>query len=143
MTAPARPAPELPAPAPVLPALPDTERVTVRRWRPGDEELIAAIAAGSSLQTRYQRFFAGVPGVPVGYTASLAAAIEAGRGEAVLAMVADTPIGWAEYIASSTAPDEFHLGVCVTDAWQHHGVGRRLVVALAALTAVGASTAGT
>lgn len=86
-----------------------------------------------STRSLYYRFFAGTPELPRPLLRQLAT-LDHDQREAVVAVRGDQVIGLAQYVR---VPEARHaeLAVLVVDAWQHRGIGRRLVTRLATLAA--------
>jgi len=94
---------------------------------------IEAMAGSLSVRSLYHRFFAGTPALPRPLLRQLAT-LDHDQREAVVAVHDGQVIGLAQYVR---APDtrRAELAVLVVDAWQHRGVGRRMVSRLATLAA--------
>lgn len=111
-------------------AHPALGELVIRTLEPSDVELIEAMSADLSPRSLAQRFFAGTPRIPSGLLRQLGR-VDHDRLEAVVAVVGTRVIGLAEYVRTGPATAEF--AVMVADRWQHAGIGRRLVAALADL----------
>jgi GNAT superfamily N-acetyltransferase len=101
-------------------ASPAEDRVTVRPWRRGDEQLVRSAEARISPMSFYARFFMGGDRFPAHYVERLA------QNLTVVAVVGAAAVGWAE-IAPCDLPGTGELGVLVVDDWQHRRLGPRLV----------------
>jgi len=106
-----------------------SERVLIRPWQAGDFARLSAAAPGLSLRTLYLRFRAGMPGLPATYLRSTAQRWPA-RWDAVVALVGDELVGWAEFGRYPEDLDRADIGMCVVDAQQGRGIGSALAVAL-------------
>ncbi|MPY82986.1 MAG: GNAT family N-acetyltransferase [Actinophytocola sp.] len=91
------------------------------------------MAGSLSVRSLYHRFFVGTPALPRPLLRQLAT-LDHDQREAVVAVHDGQVIGLAQYVR---APDtrRAELAVLVVDAWQHRGVGRRMVSRLATLAA--------
>lgn len=94
---------------------------------------IEAMAGSLSPRSLYHRFFAGTPALPRPLLRQLAT-LDHDQRDAVVAVHDGQVVGLAQYVR---APDtrRAELAVLVVDAWQHRGVGRRMVSRLATLAA--------
>lgn len=113
----------------------DGTPVTLRAARASDGALIQDLVHGLSLESRYQRFFNPLHELPPAMldrfthntpteAMTLLAVIRRHGREVVIAM--------AQYVADAY-PDRCDFAVLVADAWQRHGLGKRLVQALVCL----------
>jgi ribosomal protein S18 acetylase RimI-like enzyme len=124
---------------PAWPAWPDG-RILIRQAGGGDLEGLRDFLSGLSAQTRYLRFFAGVP------ASAAMLRILAGQRPDADALVATRNgliIGHAMAVDTAGPPGAAatEIGVVVADAWQGRGVGSRLVRTLASrASARGATT---
>ncbi len=130
----AQPASTLPA-RPDLTAQPDQgdradqtgQRIQLRPAVPGDRLAVEQMFQRCSLPTRYRRFHAPVKAIPARYLA------EAVSGSpfhyALIAWHEDEAAPRAVALASCrlVAEGAAELGLLVEDAWQRHGLGRRLL----------------
>jgi GNAT superfamily N-acetyltransferase len=118
--------------APVARACPPPSgRVRLRELRAGETDVLDAVFAGLSPTSRYHRFHGPVPRLTPEVRERLAA-VDGRTHVAVAAFAPDgRPLGIARLIAAAGGPAE--LAVEVVDAWQHRGVGTRLVTAVVAL----------
>ncbi|MPY80661.1 MAG: GNAT family N-acetyltransferase [Actinophytocola sp.] len=108
-------------------------RPVVETLRPHHLPGVAAMAESLSTRSLYYRFFAGTPKVPPQLLRQLAT-LDHDQREAVVAVHRGRVIGLALYVR---LPDtrRADLAVLVVDAWQHRGIGRRMVSRLATLAA--------
>jgi ribosomal protein S18 acetylase RimI-like enzyme len=104
----------------------DPEPVVIRPPRDGDS--VGRFLAGLSMASRYDRFFFDVRHVSPELLATMAT-VAPGR-LVLLAVDGDTVAGHA--VATDLGGDTADIGVVVADAYQHRGIGRRLVRELAA-----------
>lgn len=104
--------------------------VRLRELGPGETDVLDAVLAGLSENSRYLRFHTGVPRLTARVRERLAA-VDGRSHVAVAAYAGAVPIGIARLIGIGGGRAE--LAVEVVDAWQRRGVGRRLVRAVAAL----------
>lgn len=111
----------------------------IRPIRPDDDERIRCFLAGLSLHTRTLRFFTGFGRPAASLVRALLAVDE--RRDALVATLDEEIIGHAMSYRGGAADVE--IAVVVTDRWQGHGLGPRLVGALLLRAAVrGATTVG-
>jgi ribosomal protein S18 acetylase RimI-like enzyme len=118
--------------APVLRPCPSPPGpVRVRELHAGETDVLDAVFAGLSPTSRYHRFHGPLPRLTPEVRERLAAVD--GRTHVAVAGVAPDgrPVGIARLMAVGGGPAE--LAVEVVDAWQHRGVGTRLVAAVVAL----------
>ncbi|MCW0214782.1 MAG: GNAT family N-acetyltransferase [Pseudonocardia sp.] len=99
----------------------------LRQLGPGEYDVLDAVTAGLSATSRYLRFHSGIPRLTP-QTRDLLAAVDGRDHLAVAAFVGAEPVGIARLIAIGDARAE--LAVEVVDAWQHRGIGGRLVRAV-------------
>jgi RimJ/RimL family protein N-acetyltransferase len=102
----------------------------IRPWEPGDLDRLARGAGALSATTRYRRFWAGVPGLPYGYLASIERRWPT-EWDAVVAVEGEQLLGWAEF-ARDGRPGSADIAFCVVDDWQRRGLGTALLAALLA-----------
>lgn len=102
----------------------------VRVLQPSDVPWVEAMSADLSPRSLAQRFFVGTPEIPRAMLRQLGG-IDHDQQEAVVAVVGTRVVGLAQYVRTAPAAAEF--AVLVADRWQHAGIGRRLVSALAEL----------
>ncbi len=110
-------------------------RTGLRAAVDSDRDALSQFVSSLSLQSRYLRFFAGVPRVTpamlrrmIGIGASAAEYVDA------LVAVEDEAIighGMATDARNADGSTVTEIGVVVADAWQRHGVGSALTRALA------------
>lgn len=105
-------------------------RVTLRDLRPDEGDVLDALMSGLSPRSRYLRFHTPIPAL----TAGMRRALLDVDGRDRVAMVAEADdgaaVGIARTIRDRLRPTEAEIAVAVVDAWQHRGVGRRLVTAV-------------
>ncbi|GAA3930355.1 hypothetical protein GCM10023085_09660 [Actinomadura viridis] len=105
------------------------------RFRPfgiTDAERLRRMSERLSKNSLYFRFWSGTPHVPDVYVSALGRLDHWDR-EAMVALLDDEMIGVAEYVRDRERPWRADLAVLVSDPWQRHGVGHRLVAYLASL----------
>lgn len=124
----------LPLPTTARAAGPATPRprpptVTVRELGDGELDVLDAVFAGLSPQSRALRFHGATPRLTPGVRRALAAV----DGRTHLAVAAFAPDGTPIGIARLVGLDAHHaeLAIEVVDAWQGRGVGRRLLLTVA------------
>lgn len=106
--------------------------VVIRAMQPGDTERLEWFYAELSIESRYLRFMGGTRGISHGQSVSFCTPDHAHR-EGFVAVVrdeaaeADGIVGHLclEPMGHTTA----EVAIAVADAFQHHGVGRRLLAA--------------
>lgn len=112
--------------------LADGTPVTMRASRPDDGALMQEFVRSLSVKSRYQRFFSPIHELSPGVLArclhndaqesvTLLAVVQGDRGE--------QPVAMGEYVCEPF-PERCDFAVVVADAWQHHGLGRKMVNAL-------------
>lgn len=111
------------------PSAPASPEPIIRTLRPTDVPLIEAMSSALSTRSLYQRFFIGTPAIPKGLLVQLGQ-VDHDLNEAVAAVLGGQVIGFAQYVRRP-AETRAELAVLVVDAWQHSGIGRRLVGRLA------------
>jgi GNAT superfamily N-acetyltransferase len=104
--------------------------LSVRELGPGEYDVLDTVMDGLSPTSRYTRFHSGVPRLTPRARERLAA-VDGRSHVAVAAYVGSSPVGIARLIALGNGCAE--LAVEVVDAWQHRGIGGRLVRAVADL----------
>jgi acetyltransferase len=111
--------------------LPGGDRVRVRPIRPDDERRLAELYDRSSYQTRYQRFFTVMRGLPSD-TAHFLANVDYERRFALvvedLSATTTSLIGVARYEPAEAGIAE--VAFVVEDRWQHKGLGSLLITEL-------------
>jgi len=101
----------------------------VRPWRVTDAALLSDAERALSAASLTARFFTGTSTFPPAYVRRLMS----GPGQswdATVAIDGGALVGWAEWGRRPDDPRTAELGVLVVDAWQHRGVGGRLMRAL-------------
>jgi GNAT superfamily N-acetyltransferase len=103
---------------------------SVRLLRPSDVEALCGFWWRLSSETRYRRFM--IP-LRVFEGANLNRFLESDHDNhiAIAALVQGEIIGIAEYARNIESPSRAEVTIVVADAWQHQGVGIRLLLALA------------
>ena len=106
--------------------LPDGERLTVRPMRPTDADAVLAGFLALSPASFRRRFFSPVPRLLPGMAEALTAV-----GDHHLALVALDDAGhvvaMAEAMRDRRDPQTAELAIAVADAYQHRGIGPRLL----------------
>lgn len=117
-------------------ALPHNERAVLRLIRPDDAQRLQELGARLSLETIRYRFF-GLRRVLLPDEAAHLARVDYRDRAAVVAEHATLSgaeiIGVARYDRLPTQPDRAEFAILVEDRFQHTGVGRALVEALAVI----------
>jgi GNAT superfamily N-acetyltransferase len=104
--------------------------VTLRELGPGETDVLDAVFAGLSDHSRYLRFHGATPRM-TGPVRRKLAAVDGRRHLAVAAFGPDgEPVGIARLVSLGLRDAE--LAIEVVDAWQGHGIGRRLLTTIAA-----------
>lgn len=103
--------------------------VEVRPWRGTDSLLLSDAERALSTRSLTARFFTGTSTLPPAYVRRLAGG-PGGVWDATVALSLGHLIGWAEYGRHAPGDADAELGVLVVDAWQHCGIGGRLIRAL-------------
>ncbi|NMO88952.1 GNAT family N-acetyltransferase [Actinomycetospora sp. TBRC 11914] len=106
---------------------PSTPLVTLRELGPGEYDVLDAVVAGLSPDSRVRRFLGPVPELAPAVRDALAA-VDGRRHLAVAAFAGGRPIGIARLVGEE--PGRAELAVEVVDAWQGRGVGSRLARAV-------------
>jgi ribosomal protein S18 acetylase RimI-like enzyme len=107
-----------------------TPAVTIRPMAPADLQEVAAMLGRLSDASLYHRFFTHGPS-GVRFELDYLASVDGTQRVALVAESGGAIIGLARYHLSSAGHAE--TAVVVEDAWQHHGLGRRLLSALTAM----------
>jgi RimJ/RimL family protein N-acetyltransferase len=105
----------------------------VRPIEPEDASRLARMFTRLSPTTVYRRFFSPVPRVSRAALTWLTT-VDHDRREALVALDGDEIVAVARYDGRPGSP-EAEIAVTVEDAWQHHGVGKRLARRLAVAAA--------
>lgn len=104
--------------------------LVVRELTAGETDVLDAVFAGLSDTSRFRRFHGGTPRLAPATRAWLAA-VDGDRHLAVAAFAPDgAPIGIARLVG--VGPSTAELAIEVVDVWQGRGVGRALLLAVAA-----------
>ena len=103
----------------------------VRQVRPDDAPALARAYASLGEQSRYQRFFTGIPKVPESVLAQLTQIDHQDR-EVLVAVppLSSEIIGECQFIRHADHPDTAEVAVMVVDAWQNRGVASALLARL-------------
>lgn len=101
--------------------------IRIRELGPDEFDVLDAVFAGLSMESRYTRFHAGTPFLTPAVRSALAA-VDGRRHIAVAAFADGEPIGIARVIGVRGAPAD--IAVEVVDRWQGNGVGTRLLHAV-------------
>ncbi|HEV3353403.1 MAG TPA: GNAT family N-acetyltransferase [Acidimicrobiales bacterium] len=104
----------------------DADGLQIRVLNPNDIDEIAALFARLSSRSRYLRFMSPVRTVSAGMLSYLAA-VDHHRHEAVGAFEDDLLMGAMHYFQSATDPTRAEIAGEVSDPYQQHGVGSRLL----------------
>lgn len=107
-------------------------RITIRPLDADDAERLLGLGGRLSPQSTYQRFFTPLAALPEPLLRRLLA-IDHNDQEALAATVNDQIIGVARYARWPAEPDTADLAVVIADAWQRHGLARRLILKLSGL----------
>ena len=100
--------------------------VAVRVIRRDDEARLCRLFYRLSPETIYRRFFTLYSHPPKDALRTLTD-LDHDRRDAVVAVVGDEVVGVGRYAALAAEPDTAEVAVIVEDAWQGHGLGRRLL----------------
>ncbi|HEY2195761.1 MAG TPA: GNAT family N-acetyltransferase [Actinomycetospora sp.] len=109
--------------------VPTSARITVRELARDEDDVLDAVFAGLSPTSRLHRFLGPVPDLLPPVRRALLA-VDGRAHLAVAAFAGRDPIGIARLVRE--APGRAELAVEVVDAWQHRGIGARLVRAVLA-----------
>lgn len=101
--------------------------IAIRAFEPDDLPAVQAMFDRVSHETIYRRFFSGGAAGPRSELKYLAE-VDGHDRLALIAVTGCRTVGLARY--QRTGSGHAELAVIVEDAWQHHGVGRRLVAEL-------------
>jgi GNAT superfamily N-acetyltransferase len=107
-------------------------QVAIDRLRPEDGPALAAMYARCSVDTKFGRFFTGMPQLPRKYVEGAIAGPPARHDALVLRYGDGLHIaGLASFVADpSSAVPAGELGVLIQDDWQRRGYGAQLVATL-------------
>ena len=116
--------------------LADGRRVTLRPVLPQDDDLQQRLVRSLSPAARTQRFFAPIRELPADWLRRMTQ-VDHRRHVALVAESFDddapgraaTPVGEARYVVGER-DDAAEFALVVADAWQRHGIGRRLLASL-------------
>ena len=108
--------------------------VCVRPVRADDGARLRRMFARLSPETVHRRFFTLLPSLDDRMLRALTAT-DHEHHEAVVTTVGEEIIGLASYHRSKSDPATAEVAIVVEDAWQHHGIGRRMVRHLATVAA--------
>src|SRR5207237_1351660 len=103
---------------------------TVRGLSACDGPRLVRMLRRLSNQSVHRRFFAPLAD-PEATARLLMESGGDGHNDAIVALLGDDIIAVASYDRHADAPSVADVAVLVEDGWQHHGLGRRLVRALA------------
>ena len=118
-------------PEPQLIALRSGDVVRIRQVRPDDAPALARAYANLGEQSRYRRFFTGMPELPE-TTLKAAVNVDHVDHEALVAEPLQSAeiVGECRFIRLPDQPDTAEIGVTVVDAWQGRGLGSALLARL-------------
>jgi RimJ/RimL family protein N-acetyltransferase len=103
--------------------------LVIRAWQPGDLMLLAEAAPRLSEHTVRMRFWGPFRTLPASYLRRVQERWPQSW-DAVVALVGEELVGWAEFGRDRAHPEFADVGACVVDAEQGHGVGTALMAAL-------------
>jgi RimJ/RimL family protein N-acetyltransferase len=105
--------------------------VLIRQVRPDDAPALARAYASLGEQSRYRRFFTGIPEIPESVLAELTQ-IDHQEREVLVAvpLLSSEIIGECQFVRHADRPDTAEVAVTVVDAWQNRGVASALLVRL-------------
>jgi len=106
-------------------------KIHVRPMRRDDGAVLDTVFAGLSAQSRYLRFHAPVRTLTRSVRRALLDVDERDRLAVVAVSAHGEPVGIGRLVRDPGNPHEAEVAFEVVDAWQGHGVGRRLLGALA------------
>lgn len=113
----------------------DPTQVRLRPLSRGDRQTVLTVFEGMSAQSRYFRFLAPMPRLP-DFALRHLADIDHQRHVALVAELDGRPVAIGRYFRDVDKPAVAEVALALTDAFQGHGIGTRL---LAGLGAVGAA----
>ena len=109
--------------------LADQTAITIRAARPDDAASLQDLVRGLSKESRYRRFFHAMRELPPELLAQFTHA-DPMREITLLALIRqggrEVPVAMAQYVCAPY-PERCEFAVVVTDAWQRHGIGIRLL----------------
>lgn len=109
--------------------LADRSAITIRAARPADAAALQTLVRGLSPQSRFRRFFNAMRELPPDLLAQFTHA-DPMREITLLALIRrgrqEIPVAMAQY-GCAPYPQRCDFAVVVTDAWQRHGIGARLL----------------
>jgi len=111
--------------------LPDGRDVKLRSIQATDRDLLVEFGQSLSLESRYQRFFSARDFLPgevdrltnIDYEREMALMAVVGSGHI------EKEVGVARYVRDETG-ESCDIAIVISDAWQHRGLGQRLLDAL-------------
>lgn len=106
----------------------------VRPVRPEDADALRRMFVRLSPETIHRRFFTLLPGLD-DRTLSHLIDVDHRRHEAVVAVMGREILGLASYHRTVADPAVAEVAILVEDAWQHHGIGRRMARLLGRIAA--------
>ncbi|MFG1998014.1 GNAT family N-acetyltransferase [Spirillospora sp. NPDC048911] len=106
--------------------------VRIRPYGIGDEQALRQMSDRLSRESLYTRFFSGTPAIPEAYVRALHRLDHWDR-EALVALLDGRMLGIAEYVRDREEPRRAEIAVMITDPWQRHGLGSRMVAFLSRL----------
>ncbi|HEX7165947.1 MAG TPA: GNAT family N-acetyltransferase [Acidimicrobiales bacterium] len=110
----------------------DERTVTIRPMEESDLEALRRLFFRLSPETVYRRFFRPIR-EPSNSVLRYLVAVDHDRREALVAEVEGEIVAVARYDRAADRPDEAEVAIVVEDAWQHRGLGQRLMRRLALL----------
>jgi GNAT superfamily N-acetyltransferase len=104
--------------------------IVIRQTTEADGPAIEAMFARCSLESRYGRFLAPLPTIPLDHLSSVLAPAP-GRKEAWVGVTTDDPEQVVALGSWARRGTDAELGLIVEDSWQHRGVGSSFLRLLA------------
>jgi acetyltransferase len=105
-------------------------QLELRPVEPDDYEALVAAFRRLSPQSQYRRFFTGMAD-PSAFVAQHLRVVDGEHHGALVVLDGDTIVAEAQWDRMAD-PDEAEIAIAVADEWQHRGLGRALMRALAA-----------